>query len=34
MRITYDAAADAAYIYLVEKRNHMESIQVDSVDFF
>ena len=34
MRITYDSVADAAYIYLVEQRNHMESIQVDSVDFW
>lgn len=34
MRITYDSVADAAYIYLVEKRNHMESILVESVDFW
>ena len=34
MRITYDSLADAAYIYLVEKRNHMESVLVEEVDFW
>ena len=34
MRITYDSVADAAYIYLVEKRNHLESVLVEEVDFW
>ncbi len=34
MKITYDSEADAAYIYLVDKRNHMESVLVEEVDFW